>query len=239
MIAFSFDLDWAPSWATDWIREELEDRGLVGTFFVTHACESLDRLRAANMELGIHPNYLPGSSHGTTADEVLDFVRALVPEARGVRAHALVRSTPLWTRYAELGFAYEASDLMDGLAGLRPIRAWNGLVQLPIYWEDDVHLMHGRPLDVASMGLGSAGMKILNFHPVLLALNSASLDGYGALKTELARTGDKLTEASRDTFVRFADRGPGVRDLFLRVADRLAGDESERGGTLFDLARGE
>lgn len=237
MISFSFDLDWAPAWATDWICEQLAGRGLRGTFFVTHDCPSLDRLRAAGMELGVHPNYLPGSSHGETPDEVLDFVRALAPEARGVRAHALVRSTPLWTRYTELGMVYEASDLMDGLPGLRPLRAWNGLVRLPIYWEDDVHLMHGEPHTLDAMGLDAPGMKILNFHPVLLALNSATLDGYGALKGELGRTGIALSNASRELFDRFTDSGPGVRDLFVRVSDRLAENAAERGGTLLELAR--
>ena len=236
MISLSFDLDWAPAWATDWIATTMADRGLVGTFFVTHDCASLFRLRELGMELGIHPNYLPGSSHGASTEEVLDFVQRLVPEARGVRAHALVRSTPLWIEYEKRGFRYEASDLMDGIAGLRPLRAWNGLMRLPIYWEDDVHLMHGLPLEGEEMGLDADGMKILNFHPVLLALNSSSLEGYQSLKAHLASTGERLTDASEETFAPFVDSAPGVRDLFVEVCDRLARDPASRGGTLANLA---
>jgi hypothetical protein len=237
MISLSFDLDWAPAWATEWIARTMADRGLTGTFFVTHRCASLPRLIELGMELGVHPNYLPGSSHGVTQNEVLDYVQTLVPGAIGVRAHALVRSTPLWIEYAKRGFVYEASDLMDGIAGLRPLPAWNGLVRLPIYWEDDVHLMHGLPLEREAMGLAAAGMKVLNFHPILLALNSSSLAGYQGLKRFLAEQSEPLTDASEETVERFADHGTGVRALFEEVCDLLAADPSLRGGTLADLAR--
>ncbi|MFT6397449.1 MAG: hypothetical protein ACJAYU_002202 [Bradymonadia bacterium] len=236
MICLSLDLDWAPAWATDWISHAMSGRGLTGTFFVTHECASLPTLRKVGMELGLHPNYLAGSSHGTTTAQVIDFVAAIVPEARGVRAHALVSSTPLWTEYAARGFAYESSDLLDGQAGLKPLKAWNDLVRLPIYWEDDVHLMHGRPLELAAVGLEQPGLKILNFHPVLLALNASSLDGYQGLKKGLAASGTSLQGATQGDFAPFVNTGYGLRDLFVEVCDELVRRPEQQGGRLIERA---
>lgn len=237
----SFDQDWAPPWATLDIHQALQGQGLEGTLFVTHACPCLPALRQASgaglTELAWHPNYLPGSSHGASTEEVLDTMASLIPEARGVRAHFLVRSTALWGHYAGRGLRYEASDLMDGMVGLRPLRAWNDLVRLPIFWEDDVHAAHGRPFALDSLGLDQPGLKIFDFHPVHLALNTASLDNYQALKERLAQQGTPLTQATREDFEACRNRDtPGAHDLFLALLDHMAAHPEVRGGPLRTLA---
>ena len=66
-----------------------------------------------------------------------------VPEARGVRAHCLIRGTPHLLAYRQRNLIYDASDLHDGEANLKPFLSWTGMVRLPIFFEDDVHLERG------------------------------------------------------------------------------------------------
>jgi hypothetical protein len=244
VICLTFDQDWAPAWATQEVHQAVVESGLSATFFATHACEALaDLRREGAFELAWHPNFLPGSTHGADVDAVLDTMRKIVPEGLGVRAHALVRSTPLLIRYGQLGLRYEASDLMDGQARLEPRPAWNGVIRLPIFWEDDVHLLFGRPCggsDVEDLlGLSAPGLKCVNFHPVLIALNADDLVGYEGLKAALAERGAGLDEASPNDVAHFRQRErPGVGDLFARLLAWLARRPERVGGRLIDVAMG-
>lgn len=239
-VHLSFDLDWAPPWATAALCDLLVGHGLRGTFFVTHACEALGQLRASGAaELGWHPNFLPGSSHGATVEEVLDTMALLVPEAVGARAHTLMRGTPLLLAYRDRGLRYDAADIHDGVAGLRAFESWTGLTRLPIWFEDDVQLERGLPMELGALDLVSEGLKIANFHPVLVALNAADLEGYRRLKEHLGRQGTPLTRATEEDFAPFVERArPGARDLLEALASHLASRPAVAGGFLRDLAGG-
>ena len=236
---FTFDLDWAPAWATRALIEDVKRAEVPATFFVTHDCPCLAELRHdTRFELGWHPNYLPNSSHGSTPQTVVGYMRRLVPEAVGVRAHGLVRSTWLWQRYVNEGLAYEASDILDMQSHLQPLRAWHGLVRLPLYFSDDVHIRHGRPLRVEDLGLEQPGMKIFNFHPVLHALNICSFAPYEAMKVQLAQTGTALSEASEGDFEPFRNRDErGVGDLLRDLLAHVVQNPDLRGDRLSEVAR--
>ena len=236
-VHLTFDLDWAPPWATAYLCDLLVTHGLRGTFFVTHDCPALPRLRASGCaELGWHPNFLPGSSHGATVEAVLDTMSRLVPEAVGARAHTLMRGTPLLLAYRERGLRYDAADIHDGVAGLEPFVSWTGLTRLPIWFEDDVQLQRGLPMQLDSLDVDRPGLKIANFHPVLVALNAADLEGYGALKAALRADGTPLTEATEADFAPFVERQrPGARDLLTSLTRHLSDHRAGAGGFLRDL----
>ncbi len=237
MIHLTFDQDWAPAWATESLHDALAAAGQRGTLFVTQGCPSLGTLRAAGcMELGWHPNFLPGSSHGATVAEVLDTMQGLVPEAVGARAHGLMRGTSILLAYRERGLRYDAADIHDGVPGLAPFESWTGMTRLPIWFEDDVHLQRGLPCRLDALDLGSPGLHIMNFHPVLLALNSADLDGYDRLKAALRESGTGLTAATEDHFAPFVEtERPGVRDLYEAVLGWLVAHPERAGGSLSGL----
>ena len=162
---------------------------------------------------------------------------ALVPDAVGVRAHTLMRGTTLLMAYRERGIAYEASDLFDGRPGLSPFSSWTGLTRLPIWFEDDVHLLRGLPCTMEALNLEASGLKVMTFHPVLAALNASDLDGYAALKADLAKRGVGLTEASEDDFAPFRqDVTAGTDDLFEAVVTWLTAHTSRAGGCLRELS---
>ena len=234
----SFDQDWAPSWATRAVIDRLESAGQLGTLFVTNQCDSLELARSTRrLELGWHPNFLPGSTHGESETEVLQTMAVLAPDARGVRAHCLVRSTPLLLRYGELGLEYEASDLLFKMANIQPLVCWNRMVRLPIFWEDDVHIRHEIPLELDARELSSPGLKIFNFHPILVALNAAGFAPYEALKVDLTARGMGLAEATREDVERYRETdAKGVGDYFDSLLDYLVSNPTRAGGKLASLA---
>ncbi len=237
----TFDQDWAPAWATLDVHHLLQEHGQTGTLFVTHPCASLPTLKQADTglaELGWHPNYLPGSSHGETPEEVLDTLQQWVPDPVGVRAHFLVRSTVLWSTYAKRGLLYEASDLMDGLTHLRPLKAWNNLTRLPIFWEDDVHAAHGLPFTLDAIELDQPGLKIFDFHPIHIALNTSIPQDYQALKDMLKETGTGLTDLTRDQIKPLINtRAPGARDMLLAVLRTMKTRPEVAGGMMKTLVQ--
>ena len=209
---------------------------LSATFFVTQPSPVLDAFRAyGDVELGLHPNFLPGSSHGSSPDEVLAHLRAWVPEAVGARAHCLVQGTPTSQAYRRHGLRYDAATLRDGVAGLEVFHSWTGLVEIPIWFEDDVHLSRGRSCRLDELGLATQGLHVMTFHPVLVALDATSLDGYGRLKADLAQRGRRLVDATEDDFAPYRDQG-GIGTLFKAVAAWLAANPSCQGGPLRQLA---
>ena len=238
MIVLSSDQDWAPPWASADLLQQWRDAGVGGTFFVTNACESLAGVgRDDQIELAWHPNFQLGSTHGDTPIEVLAHLRALVPNALGVRSHYLVRSTALLEEYARQGLLYEASDLMDGQPGLRPIPSWNSVVRVPIYWADDVHAMHGRHFALASIALDEPGLKVFDFHPIHVALNSRTLDGYRAFRAAMAEQGRPMSEASRAEVDPFREQGPGAADLMAALLAFLRAHPERGAGTVSAVAR--
>jgi hypothetical protein len=234
-IHLSFDQDWAPAWATLKLRDMLRDHGAKATFFVTQDCPSLPALREAGWELGWHPNFLPGSSHGDSLDAVLDTLSGWVPDAKGARAHCLIRGTPYLEAYKARGLSYDAADLHDGEAGLKAFTSWTGLVRLPIFFEDDVHLQRGHEVSVEALGLSRPGLKIFTFHPVLVVLNAADLQSYQALKSDLAAQGTPLPEATEADIAKHAQTArPGMADLLTSLLNSC-----EIGATLAELAGGD
>ena len=237
MLYLSFDQDWAPEWATRALTDALAEAGLQGTLFVTHDCPSLASLRASgHIELGWHPNFLPGSSHGDTVEQVLDTMARWVPEAVGARAHTLMRGTPLLMAYRERGLRYDAADIFDGRPGLEAFESWTGVLRLPIWFEDDVHLERGLRCDVDRLALDAPGLKICTFHPVLVALNASDLAPYRDLKRDLAQRGVGLTDATQADFARHRQRHePGVADLFNALVTWLKAHPASQGGPLKSL----
>jgi hypothetical protein len=64
-LALTSDLDWASEYCIEHFLDIAERFSVTPTLFVTHASvAAFQAARDARAELGIHPNFLPGSSHG-------------------------------------------------------------------------------------------------------------------------------------------------------------------------------
>lgn len=222
-VAITLDTDWAPDFAIDWCANALLERGVRATWFVTHHSAAIDRLRLhpERFELGIHPNFLSGSTHGATVAAVLRHCMELVPEAVSLRTHALVQSTPTLEAITTLTpVRTDVSVFLPGLC-VAPFRLRlrrRDLLRVPYQWEDDFEMDMPDPCwDLALRRTGLA--QVFDFHPIHVYLNSASFAPYTALKAVRTR----LTEITEAEAAPFQHHGPGTQTAFLGLLDHAAG----------------
>ncbi len=153
---------------TEWCSEEdirrlftLADIHHVPLFpFLTHASPFLKKFGGPQ---GIHPNFLPGSTHGATEDEVLDHCFKLVPGATAFRSHCFYGHTRLLWKMAERGIKADA-NLLTYLTYREPFRNVGGFLTFPTYWSDDVAIRNGAT-ELPKKRLNSIQPLVVNVHP--------------------------------------------------------------------------
>jgi hypothetical protein len=233
--AITLDLDWAPDFMIDAAAQALLDREVRATWFVTHTSPAVERLAEHPdlFELGIHPNFLAGSSHGSTPEEVVAHCAALVPGARAVRTHCLLQSTPLHDALlAGSDVDVDVSLFLPGATGVEPVVQWSPggrLLRLPYVWQDNMEMYAPDPNWDTEAVLDAPGLRIFDFHPVHVWLNSASFEPYERLKASRP-----LTEVTEEQAFGFRNGGPGAMTAFLALADALA--HAGGGARIGDLA---
>lgn len=222
MLSVTFDIDWAPDWAVALCSDICASAGVPSTFFVTHQSDVLaDLKRQSQIELGIHPNFLPNSSHGNAAPAVIKHMLEIVPNAKSMRTHALMQSSSILEHVErETMLETDVSLLLPFHPGLRPTRIHyddnsRGLTRLPYFWEDDVCAVwpgwqwDGDPVPI------DAGLKIYDFHPIHVALNMGSLESYRKLKAHLS--GRDLRAMKHADCQAFINPGHGARRFLERL----------------------
>ena len=177
-LCFTTDIEWAPEWAIRDLFTLADEHGVPLTPFLTHRSEYLAsrfgmRDVVSRDDVGLHPNFLPDSTHGATVDEVIATTKALWPSAVSFRSHCFYDDTRMLRNMAENGFRYDSNLFAFLQPMLAPLRTVAGTVRLPVFWEDDVH--SGNQLSWDGSALRSAfetpGLKIVNVHPLRVALN--------------------------------------------------------------------
>lgn len=210
----TFDVDWAPDWAVYDVLDLLAAHSAPATFFLTHPSPTVKEIARHGHELGIHPNFLAGSSHGSEPLEVMRTVLALAPHARVMRTHSLVQGTTLFEAILA-GYSQIAYD-MSLLTYRSPHTAWTAwhsrgrfVRRLNYNWEDD--LAFDDPQHEWSEYLPIASRDVLDFHPIHVALNSHREDDYMQLKARLGP--GHLHEATRQQTQGLRHSGPGTADF--------------------------
>lgn len=181
------DQDWAPDWALASLLEIAEEENIPLHLFATNASRVLGSTEA-EVTLGIHPNFHMGSSHGDTEDEVIETCLELVPDACTFRCHSFYENTTVLRKLLARGL-YADSNLLTFLQPqLCPLLHGTGILRFPVAFEDDVFLEWAAPdLDLTQVldCLMAPGLKVLNFHPALVALNAPSVDYYNRMRSQL------------------------------------------------------
>jgi len=233
--ALTLDVDWAPDFMIDAAADALIARDVRATWFVTHASPAIERLRERPdlFELGIHPNFQAGSTHGGTPEAVVAHCLALVPEARAVRTHCLLQSTPLHdTLLAGRRIEVDVSLFLPRARHVEPVvqhSPGGRLLRLPYVWQDNMEMYSPDPQwDVGAVLTGD-GPRIFDFHPVHVWLNSAQFAPYERMKQAAP-----LPRLAAEEAARFRHQGTGTMTAFLDLADRLAA--ADGGARISDLA---
>jgi hypothetical protein len=219
----TFDIDWAPDFAIDGLAETLIERRVKSTWFVTHHSPAVDRLRRRPdlFELGLHPNFLPLSTHGATPEEIISHCSQLVPDALSLRTHCLVQSTPLLRTIARTTrIQADVSLFLPGMSGLRPFEQRFGsrsLLRVPFVWEDDVEMDAPAPDWHPKSILELDGLRVFNFHPIHVFLNSTQMDPY----RELTLAGKLLPLTTESEAAPLRHHGEGTRTMLESVVEYL------------------
>lgn len=209
-IAITLDVDWAPEAAIAAAAAALERGGVKATFFATHASEVLHGLDRELFEVGLHPNF---NDVGVEVERPLADLKDLYPEARGARSHSLFVSSHILGLYRRHGLRYEANVFLDGHPHLRPVMRFADLVSIPFNWSDDKHLERSRPFRIDAVGLDRPGLKVFNFHPIHVFMNTSSDAHYAEYRAHY-----QDADALRGRIA----QGPGIGTLFNDMVETLA-----------------
>lgn len=219
----TLDVDWAPDFVIESVAAELRSRRVRATWFVTHRSPALEALRDEGdlFELGIHPNFRLSSTQGAEADAVVANLLAIVPEAVSVRSHGLVQSGDLIGMLAtRTPLERDASTFLPELPHLRPVTQWRSgvpFVRVPFFWADDHEMQKPDPVWTLTRFLKVPGLKVFDFHPLLVYLNLAGIGPYEDLKREC----ENLTRADRALVDRYRQAGEGAGSLFRDLVEHL------------------
>jgi SAM-dependent methyltransferase len=209
-------------WASDAVVADFVDLfagyGVRPTLFATNKSSLIDELASAGkIELGLHPNFLPGSTHGSDSDGVIKHMMEMYPGARTFRSHGFVDGSRICRQFHERGIRYDSNLCLDMQPDIVPLRHVSGIMRFPAFWGDFTHFTN-RPDDFDLQrympAFFSPGLKVFNFHPINVAANVPNDTYYQTIRT---RTGS-LTAADIKE-VRY--KGPGVRTFLIALLEQL------------------
>ena len=190
--AVTLDVDWAPDFIIESVAEMLLANSIKCTWFITSMSSAFAKLFNHNelFEFGLHPNFLPGSTHGATEKDVMNYMKNILPDAHIVRTHALAQSSPLLRMMLhEYNITTDVSLFLRETPHIVPHYmhfdySSRKLLRIPYFWEDNDEMFNPlRSWDIHNPKYHVDGLKIINFHPMYIYLNSDTFDSYEKLKS--------------------------------------------------------
>lgn len=177
----TFDIDWAPDSSILETLNILTTNKKKASFFITHKTDLLQEIIARGHNIGIHPNFLKGSTQGKSKLNIVENLLKLAPNTTLVRTHGLYQSTQLYlelfSNFPQLKF--DLSNLTYNHAFIFKTK-WEyesaSFERINFNWEDDF-AFYDNTFDWGTLN-NLHRNNILNFHPLHISLNSCSSANY-------------------------------------------------------------
>lgn len=218
ILCVTSDTDWASDYCIADMLSVLKQMQIRATVFATHKSEVLERFHTEGLvEIGIHPNFMPGSTHGSDRNAVINYVVTLYPEAKCFRSHRFADDSLLARELIRRGIRYDSNVCVFLQPDLVPLFHATGLIRFPVFWEDDAHWdLTGSDWDVCKYipHFLTPGLKILNIHPFFFAANIPSGDYYQTVRSH-------ITSLDSNTAPRVRFAGEGTRTFVMQLLGRL------------------
>jgi len=198
-IFITSDIDWACDEVMNYTINIFEKHNARVTFFATHKTKIFEDFNS-HYEIGIHPNFnflLNGDfRYGKNYSEVIKYYKEMFPDAVSVRSHSMTQSTLILDEFCNQKLKYDVNHFIpfdQSDIDIFPWKYWkNELIKIPYFWEDDLHISYNKEWDIDRL-LNSKGIKVFDFHPVHIFLNTDKMERYEAAKPFL-RDYKKLKE---------------------------------------------
>jgi len=210
-INLTFDIDFAPDYMIENIVEIIEKYNIKVTFFATHSSDFLDEIKKKiNFEVGLHPNLCVNSTQGKDFNEILGKLKKQFPKAVGSRFHLLKYSYRELSMLRNFNIEYDISVLRFNSPYLLPVYHKDiDLILFSYMWEDGICENSNLALDINNINLSSPGVKIINFHPLNIFLNSES----NINRIDFLNKNPDLLHVAYEEALKFRRKGNGAENL--------------------------
>ena len=184
IFVFTSDIEWSPEWAIKELFEIFDKKGIPLTPFITHESEMISEYYKDEKasHVGLHPNFLANSSHGNGVKEVVDYVCGLWSQSNFFRSHTFFDHYQVTEQFVNKGFLFDSNLCLFMHPLSSPLAHQSGLIRFPVYWEDDIHWNRELPFEMKKLqfcdALKKPGLKVFNVHPLNVALNISTKQGY-------------------------------------------------------------
>ena len=161
------------------------------TTFVTHQSSIIEEhFQAGLIRRGIHPNFLPGSSHGNTFREVIETCMTFAPETICTRSHRAFDVTDTaHLLYNEFHIKCCSNTITTLAPKITPFWLESKLLQIPVFFEEGSFLYNELGLSIQPYlkFFKSPGLKVISFHPINMAFNTPRIAWMRQIKDSLTR----------------------------------------------------
>ena len=212
VFCFTSDIDWASETVLEEFFRLLPPEELRLTAFVTHKSEVIEQaFLAGRLQRGIHPNFLPGSSHGATFREVIETCLSFAPEATCSRSHRAFDVTDTAHLLRNDYHIRCCSNTITTLAPhITPYWLESKLLQIPVFFEDGSFLYNQLGLSIQPFlnFFKSPGLKVISLHPMNMVFNTPYLSWMRQIKDSMSR--EEFNRIDAGTIARHRNRERGI-----------------------------
>ncbi|CCO23211.1 hypothetical protein [Maridesulfovibrio hydrothermalis] len=213
----TLDTDWASDQAIRFSLDLIIQQGIIPTVFATNPSKILTEYSEKGViELGLHPNFLPNSTHGEDYQDVINSLFEMYPTAKTFRSHAYFDNSIISRELFRRGIKYDANLCLHLQEGLKPMHHESGLTRFPTFLEDGVFLFYYKQTSLNEQTktvILSDGLKIFNFHPTSVFLNIDTKQNYNRYKN--------LAKTLSNKHISLACSGFGARTLLNQIIELI------------------
>ena len=211
-LVVTIDIDWASDAAIDQTLDYFANNNIPATLFSTHDSPVIDKALSV-FDVGLHPFFGEGSSHGRSIPEITQHVMDLPHNFKGFRCHRFGVCNSSKAALLAAGMQI-SSNVCTNLEILPPFQDRFGLLEVPIFLEDGGYLWKNHPLEVTpslALKLGEPMPKVIIIHPMHFALNSPTFDYMLNIKN--THTRHEWQTLSQSSLKQLHFTGRGIRDF--------------------------
>lgn len=206
---FLIHTDWASESMLEFTINYFESRNIKLTPYITNPSEIIKTHYSGKKSkyVGLHPNFLPNSSHGSNYFEITEYITKLWPDARSYACHCFydnIRTTDL---LFEKGLKYDSNLCLHLQPNIVPLNHCSGSIRFPVFFEDDIYARYKGNWSFSGIQthFETPGLKLINFHPIHICLNTPDFEFYNSTKQKDLSNWNSYVFAGNGTYTFLED----------------------------------